>query len=226
MQSIWRASALTSCVFTLTVKRMTKFCAGFTLIEMAIVLIIIGIIIGAVVKGKDLIRGAEQKKIYSKFLNSWEMAYNAYYDRTGWILGDVDSPINGTSATRDGRCSGATCANLVSQLDAVGLEAPAQGPTGSECGRRYTDSTGTQHTLTISLENASDDQANNYNHIQISIIPNEIGIAWDRVIDGENSGDTGNFVYIPIPGTPVRTIWPSAQVQPVAGSEARLILSF
>ena len=33
---------------------------GFTLIEMAIVLIIIGIIIGAVVKGKDLIRGAEQ----------------------------------------------------------------------------------------------------------------------------------------------------------------------
>ncbi|HBN26850.1 MAG TPA: hypothetical protein DD405_05225, partial [Desulfobacteraceae bacterium] len=35
---------------------------GFTLIEMAIVLIIIG----AVVKGKDLVRGAEQKKIYTK----------------------------------------------------------------------------------------------------------------------------------------------------------------
>ena len=37
---------------------------GFTLIEMAIVLIIIGIIIGAVVKGKDLVRSAEQKRLY------------------------------------------------------------------------------------------------------------------------------------------------------------------
>ena len=43
---------------------------GFTLIEMAIVLIIIGIIIGAVIKGKDLIRSAEQKKIYTKYLNA------------------------------------------------------------------------------------------------------------------------------------------------------------
>ncbi len=39
---------------------------GFTLIEMAIVLIIIGIIIGAIVKGKDIIRSGEQKKIYSE----------------------------------------------------------------------------------------------------------------------------------------------------------------
>jgi len=37
---------------------------------MAIVLIIIG----AVVKGKDLVRGAEQKKIYTKYINSWRIA--------------------------------------------------------------------------------------------------------------------------------------------------------
>jgi prepilin-type N-terminal cleavage/methylation domain-containing protein len=61
---------------------------GFTLIEMAIVLIIIGIIIGAVIKGKDLIRSAEQKKIYTKYLNAWRMAYANFYDRTGKRLGD------------------------------------------------------------------------------------------------------------------------------------------
>ena len=42
---------------------------GFTLIEMAIVLIIIGIIIGAVVKGKDIIKSGEQKKLYSLHRN-------------------------------------------------------------------------------------------------------------------------------------------------------------
>lgn len=197
---------------------------GFTLIEMAIVLIIIGIIIGAVVKGKDIVRSAEQKRLYSKFLNSWEVAYNAYYDRTGWILGDTDTPDN--SGARDGRCSGASCANLVAQLKAVGLEPPTQGPSGSECARQYTDSTGTQHMLNINFRNDSDDQASNYNYIRISIIPNELGVAWDRMIDGESSGDRGSFVYIPDSTTPVRTSWPSAQVQPGANSESRLLLTF
>ena len=57
------------------------------MIEMAIVLIIIGIIIGAVVKGKDVIKSAEQKRLYSTFVREWQVAYNNYYDRTGWILG-------------------------------------------------------------------------------------------------------------------------------------------
>jgi len=64
---------------------------GFTLIEMAIVLIIIGIIIGAIVKGKDIIRSGEQKKIFSVFLNTWRTSYLNFYDRTGKILGDTNN---------------------------------------------------------------------------------------------------------------------------------------
>ena len=60
---------------------------GFTLIELSIVLIIIGLLLGAIVKGKDLIRSAELKKFYNGFIKQWELIYNNYYDRTGKVLG-------------------------------------------------------------------------------------------------------------------------------------------
>ena len=61
---------------------------GFTLIEMAVVLVIIGLILGAVSIGKDLQRNAEYKKIKQKFVDQWAEAYNEYYEKTGVVLGD------------------------------------------------------------------------------------------------------------------------------------------
>ena len=199
--------------------------SGFTLIEMAIVLIIIGIIIGAVVKGKDLVRSAEQKRLYSKFVNSWVTAYNTYYDRTGWILGDVNDVDNGeTAGGRDGHCSTPTEANLVSQLQRIGLELPNQGPTGSRVIRTYTDSTGNSGTLTI----AFDYRAAQGNYVRVAGVPNELGIAWDRIIDGENSGATGDLLYVPdhTAVTLAPAIWPSAQTAPTANAAAIFRLSF
>lgn len=61
---------------------------GFTLIEMAVVLVIIGLILGAVSIGKDLQRNAEYKKVKQKFIDQWAQAYNQYYEKTGVVLGD------------------------------------------------------------------------------------------------------------------------------------------
>ncbi len=61
---------------------------GFTLVEMAIVLAVIGLIIGAIAIGKDVQRNAEYTKIKNKFIDQWEQAYNAYYQRTGVVVGD------------------------------------------------------------------------------------------------------------------------------------------
>jgi prepilin-type N-terminal cleavage/methylation domain-containing protein len=60
---------------------------GFTLIEMAIVLVIIGIIIGAVVKGQDLVENAKAKQFASK-LQAWQISLNTYFDRKGRFPGD------------------------------------------------------------------------------------------------------------------------------------------
>ena len=194
---------------------------GFTLIEMAIVLIIIGIIIGAVVKGKDLVRSAEQKRLYSKFINSWEVAYSAYYDRTGRILGDTAT--NDNSGTRDGHCSNPSEVNLNGQLTMVGLEYPGGGPTGSIISRTYTDSQGRSNTITITFRY----DAAQGNFIRMDLVPNELGMAWDRIIDGEMDGSAGDFLYISdTSAMDTENDWPTAVDDPVATSAAILKLSF
>ncbi len=190
---------------------------GFTLIEMAIVLIIIGIIIGAVVKGKDLVRSAEQKRIYTTWLREWQVAFNNYYDRTGWILGDTNTPDN--SGTRDGRCSNPSVANIESQLTRVGLQPPANGPTGSSLVRTYTDSSGISRTLTIHFNY----NVNIGNYIAVQGTPNDLGMAWDRIVDGEQDGANGDFIYAPLWNNPMAAAWPSA-VNPPASANVGGIL--
>lgn len=61
---------------------------GFSLVEMAVVLVIIGLILGAVMIGRDAQRNAEYVKIRQTFVNQWAVAYNAYFQRTGVPVGD------------------------------------------------------------------------------------------------------------------------------------------
>ena len=62
--------------------------SGFTLLEMAIVLVIIGAILGAVMIGRDAQRNAEYLKIRQAFVNQWAVAYNSYVQRYGAPVGD------------------------------------------------------------------------------------------------------------------------------------------
>ena len=56
---------------------------GFTLVEMAVVLVIIGVILGAVMIGRDVQRNAEYNRIKQKFVDQWVVAYNNYHQREG-----------------------------------------------------------------------------------------------------------------------------------------------
>jgi prepilin-type N-terminal cleavage/methylation domain-containing protein len=201
---------------------------GFTLIEMAIVLVIIGIIIGAVVKGKDVMKNAEQKRLYTTFVREWQMAYNNYYDRTGRILGD---DVNNANTTRDGRCGNggalASATTLNNQLTFVGLNPPAVGPTNVTNVRTYTDAWGRQYTLTLQFNN----NTTFGNFIQITSptgIPFDLGLAWDRIVDSTSVGNTGDLLYIPNTGTPtVAANWPvNASGTPAATSAIYLLLEF
>lgn len=180
---------------------------GFTLVEMAIVLIIIGIIIGAVVKGKDLVRSAEQKKVYTKFVNAWRLAYLNFYDRTGKVLGDFhDGTAGGQNGQADTNLDGAgvvadadwnallTNGALTTHygLEDVGLEAPVTN-TGTAYTYRYLDSEGGGHTLYVTF--LFDPAATgNYNYLELTNIPAELALALDTMIDGEADGLSGDFI--------------------------------
>lgn len=86
--------------------RLTPRSRGFTLIEMAIVLAIIGLILGAIMIGKDVQRNAEYSKVANKFAYQWKMAYDQYYQRTGVVVGDCQQAptymVNGSETTFGG----------------------------------------------------------------------------------------------------------------------------
>jgi len=60
---------------------------GFTLVEIAIVLVIIGLLLGGVLKGQEMIESARIKSVVGD-LNGVSAAYNTYVDRFRAIPGD------------------------------------------------------------------------------------------------------------------------------------------
>jgi prepilin-type N-terminal cleavage/methylation domain-containing protein len=64
---------------------------GFTLIEIAIVLVIIGLLIGGVLKGQSMIQNAKVKRL-AKDIEGMQAAVIAYQDRYQMLPGDENDP--------------------------------------------------------------------------------------------------------------------------------------
>lgn len=84
---------------------------GFTLVELAVVMIIIGILIGGILKGQEMITNARVTATASE-MESIQAAYNAFVDKYNVQPGDMNNP-----AARIAQC-GAVCA-LVGDGDGI-----------------------------------------------------------------------------------------------------------
>jgi prepilin-type N-terminal cleavage/methylation domain-containing protein len=78
---------------------------GFTLIEMSIVLIIIGLIIGGILKGQELIESSRQKNLQAQ-IDGIRSAFNTFQDRFKAIPGDYSQGTNISALAASGNGDG------------------------------------------------------------------------------------------------------------------------
>lgn len=80
--------------------------AGFTLVEIAIVMVIIGLLIGGVLKGQAMIHNAKTKRVV-KQADELRAAVMTFYDRYGVYPGDENqAAIPAGGADREGNANG------------------------------------------------------------------------------------------------------------------------
>ena len=130
--------------------------AGFTLLEIAIVLVIIGLIVGAAAIGKDVRRNAIYQRIASDYVQGWAIAYDRYYDGTGHPPGDTPAtPTGRVNASGTPGADGTALCGLAlrTQMQAAGITMPAGRAAGAEDVYVYEDSNGVPHQLQVCFKN-------------------------------------------------------------------------
>jgi len=177
--------------------------SGFTLLELALVLVVVGLLLGAVSIGKDLQRGAEQQIIHAKFVQPWATAYNEYFARTGVVTGDSQtSPtlkVNGDETILcDSNASPSVSGELHDLMDQVGIEMPAGRAEGREDRYIYLDSNGNPQEIRVCFKNiawpdSNDVSLNNKNAMVIRGLNPDLARNLDAAIDGRPDARFGLF---------------------------------
>ncbi len=125
---------------------------GFTLVELAVVMVAIGLLLGAIAVGKDLQRGAAYQRLSSTFVQGWIDSYNVFVASTGIVPGD-------TPATPTGRVNAGTtelCGNnLINAFLAAGIRLPEGRAEGLQSRYVYLDSNGNPQEVEACLQNVN-----------------------------------------------------------------------
>jgi prepilin-type N-terminal cleavage/methylation domain-containing protein len=121
---------------------------GFSLVEMAVVIAVIGVLLGAISLGNSLYQTASYTQIGSSFVRGWQVAYDSYLERTGDVPGSADD---------DGLIDGTSCnADMLDEFLAAGVKLPQGRAEGENDRYVYQDSNGNPQAIQVCLRQVGD----------------------------------------------------------------------
>lgn len=122
---------------------------GFTLLELSVTLVVIGLLLGAVAIGRDLQRSAAHQRLATDFVQGWQLAYEAYVNGVGRPPGDsATSPtgqINGAQPSGTELCG----ADMINAFLAAGVRLPEGRANGQPNRAVYLDSNGNPQEVEV-----------------------------------------------------------------------------
>lgn len=166
---------------------MISYNRGFTLVEISIVLVIIGLLLGGVLKGQELITNAKISSVMNDF-KSIKAAHYAYIDRTGLMSGDTrgNGKISDDSIFWRGIYTEGFIAGVVSS---VAPPPPPPDPFGNDAPRiTDNDLSGVRHALDgVFYVGGNDDLFEGKNYVCASNIRTSHAMGMDLKLDDGNA---------------------------------------
>lgn len=184
---------------------------GFTLVELSLVLVIIGIIIAAVSVTSNVQRSAEYTSVFTRFVSSWAGAYQTYFDYTGRVLNDI-VPATGQVNQGGTKVCGS---NLRTAMTSAGIELPNGRGRGYEDLAVYLASDGSPQELTICFQYISDWRTSlglqPANVMEITGLTSEFAKKIDALLDVNSDAAWGDFRRLEDYNSTIQVSWPDAK---------------
>lgn len=184
---------------------------SFSLIEISIVLLIIGILITSVIKGGDLLRSAKIKEFTQTYLNEWDLTVNNYFNTMGTNISDTITNGGNTSVI-DGFMDGNISTNtqytqIYNKLTDSGIDICQSFKASIKDGTTFCSSgynpfkksidgefTGTK-IVTVTFTNYIINSKRK-NILLFNNIPGDVALNIDTLRDGNPNGTIGNIIAI------------------------------
>lgn len=176
---------------------------GFSLLELSVVLVVIGLLIGAVAVGRDLQRSAANQRLSTDFIQGWQLAYEAYFNGVGRPPGDnaltPTGQVNGALVPAQQSLCGAAMMNA---FLAAGVRIPTGRTEGQQDRYVYLDSNGNPQEVQVCFQSVQWSEpaaavgtyvALPRNVMVIRNVTYSLAGALDQQIDGRSDARFGSF---------------------------------
>ena len=129
---------------------------GFSLVELSVVLIVIGLVLGAVAVGRDLQRSAANQRLSTDFIQGWQLAYEAYFNGVGRPPGDNPTNptgrVNGNVTPAGSELCGTA---MINAFLAAGIRVPTGRTEGQQDRYVYLDSNGNPQEVQVCFQSVN-----------------------------------------------------------------------